>query len=119
MNLSGIISSFALPGGLELTRYEAGFFSHGQHVEGATSEVKVDPIAVYPAKPQDVLALPEGLRSEEALTLLSYEELRAAKAPSGAKGDTFTYGGEDFEIRAVEHWEVAGFYRGVATKVSQ
>jgi hypothetical protein len=118
MNLGGVIQSFRLPGGLTATRYSPGSYVDGLWVDGGTEQVAFDPVAVMPLTGKEVEVLPEGLRSKNAIQLLSTVQPKAADESAGSKGDAFTYDGQTFEVRVVENWSaLAGYWRAVAVEV--
>lgn len=117
MDLSGIVDSFALPGGLSVTRRAAGTVSGGIYAVGATSSLHMQGIA-YPARARELRLLPEGQRTGEAFAFVTRDALRGAMDPSGAPPDRVTYGGIVYEVQAVTNWgTAAGYYLAVATKV--
>lgn len=117
MNLTGVIAEFAIPGGLTVTRSVAGSYVSGVYQDGLTSTIAMG-ACVQPARPKDVQALPEGLRSEQALLVFTAVALNAATA-AGAKGDTFAFEGATYEVRQTEPWnQMAGFYKAIAVKVT-
>jgi hypothetical protein len=90
----------------------------GRWVAGATSTFTM-PAAVQPAKPDELLDLPEGQRTRGALKIYADAELRTADEETGVGADVITYGGRDYQVRAAEY--LAGFglaaFKAIATRM--
>lgn len=100
---------------VSLTRNAASSYnSQGVLVPGAaTTTAGVRVHLERPARPGDLLKLPEGERVNRSCSVWSSVELRHRDRITCADGEVF-------EVQAVEPWfEVAGFWRAVGTKVQQ
>ncbi len=119
MDLSSVVSAFAVAGGLTVTRPSSAVFTDGVMTSvGGTSTVRVNPAVVYPLPNSRFDVLPEGQRTFEPVEILSIAALRGAKDPSGNLPDRFSWQGVTYEVQIVDRWvENANFYRSVAIKI--
>jgi hypothetical protein len=114
-----ILETFAIPGGLTVTRRAAGTETAGIYTPGATTTLTVDPIVVQPVAGRTLARMPEGQRTREPVSVWTRAELRTAQDPSGAMADRFTYGGALYEVAEVHAWAAqGGYYSYTAIKVA-
>lgn len=102
-----------------VTRLELGSIVNGRYVDGAPSTFDIV-ASIQPTTPQDLLRLPEGLRTKDSVTIWTDTLLRMALAPSGYKADVVEYQGQAYEVQTIWNWAESGeFYKAVAQKVGQ
>lgn len=94
-----------------------GTYTAGVFVPASMSTVQVVALITPLLSGPQLLRLPEGLRSMNAIEIFATVELRV-DAP-GQHPDVITFNGHDWQIDVVDDWLAAGgFYHAVATKVS-
>ena len=81
-------------------------YPNGRGVDGPATQTQIT-ASVQPASGRDLLRLPEGQRTREALLVLSKGEMQLR--------DTFDLNGSTYEVGHVKPWGGA-FYDAVATK---
>lgn len=94
---------------------------------GETTEEVICPIAsVQMSTGDDLLMLPEGMRTEEAITVYTIDKLYPGNAPDPNDPqqtiypDRICYSGETYEVKNVENWKAQGnYYKSIAVKVGQ
>jgi hypothetical protein len=98
-----------------VTRTVAGSYVQGRYVPGGTTTLNVD-ASVQPITGRDLLALPEGQRTEEMRVVFAKTELRT-RGPSNDP-DRLTIDGEAWEVRNVERWQglAETHYRAVVAR---
>lgn len=110
-----------VPGGLTLQRYGATDYSAGRPVFPAPVAVAIayPRVAVVPASRATIRRLPEGVGAEHAVSVYSYDELRAFDELTGARADRFDFEGRTYEVQnstrqppflgiQPAHWEADG-----------
>jgi hypothetical protein len=113
-----ILETFAVPGGLSVTRRAAGTETAGIYTPGATTTLTVNPIVVQPIAGRTLARMPEGQRTREPVAVWTREALRTAQDPAGAMADRFTYLGALYEVVEVHAWSgQGGYYQYTAVKV--
>jgi hypothetical protein len=118
-DLSGVVESFSLPDGLQITRRGVPTFTQGlMTATGSAQTFTASPAFVHPTSGREVMGLPEGLRSRETITVYSAQALRGALEPGGTQGDLVAYNGVTYEVQTAQPWADLGtYYRALATKV--
>ncbi len=93
-----------------------GTYVDGVFVPDSTSTISVAALVVPLLGGPQLLRLPEGLRSTDAIEVFSTVGLRV-DAP-GQRPDVIAYNGHDWQVDVVDDWAGAGnFYHALATKV--
>lgn len=117
MDLSSVIDSLATTQTLAVTRRSAVAWVNGRPVEGPTTPLSLTAV-VYPSTPDELQILPEGRRSERAITIVTKQALQIPKADTG--GDLIAYDDETFEVQKLQYWGDSGnFWSAIAVKVTQ
>lgn len=116
---SRILPRFRAPTSLTVRRKATGTFTNGRYTPAATeTTVTITNASVQPLGGRELLLLPEGFRTRQALKVYSPELLRGADAEAGYEADRFEYLGETFEVYACEDWsEHGGYYRATAVQL--
>lgn len=118
MDLSDLVDSFA--SACVIQRREPGVLSNGVWIERAPLRQTIK-ASVQPAG-REVQLLPEGLRSDDALTVFTRERLRTAADPAGAGGDRLEWQGSLYEARRVDDWISGGrgnYFRVLFTRIRE
>jgi hypothetical protein len=109
-DLSDAVLEFATP--YTVTRRTAGSFVNGRHQPGGTTTFEVK-AAVMPLTGRDLMRLPEGMRTSEALAVYTTTRLQMSGQP-----DTIAIGDATYEVQEMEDWmQLGGFYRFTVAKV--
>ncbi|MNT15594.1 hypothetical protein D3C72_1506570 [compost metagenome] len=106
----------ALAGPITVTRRAPGAYVNHRWVE-PDPEVLAKRAAVQPAKPTEVVHLPEGQRTRGAIKLYSDFELYAADVAARRRPDVVTYRGRDYEVAESGIYEGFGLaaWKAIAT----
>jgi len=102
--LQGVIGAFAT-GTYSVTRTTAATLVAGRIVAGMASSFSIS-ASVQPVEGRDLLAMPEGLRSEETRVVYTTTELRTLTEGHGA--DVVTIDGDLWTVDKVERWQAFG-----------
>lgn len=102
-----------------VTRPDATTLLNGRRVEPTTTTFEITASA-QPASGRAIAALPEGLRSTEAMEIYTSAELRQARPEAGVEADRIAVDGAVFEVVNVKRWNKLGnFYRATITRLSE
>jgi hypothetical protein len=119
IDLSGVVESLASHETLAVKRPPSGVYVDGRYSAGATTNFTVL-ASVQPLTGEDLLVLPEGERTDDAIEIFTLEKLQPSQQGAAELGDLVTYLGRDYRIRLAEDWGANGnYYRSVATRVGQ
>lgn len=114
-DLTDVVNELAT-GLYAITRPGPTTYTNGRRNAPSSTTFEVRGV-VYPISGRALDRLPEGLRTHEAIALVTQTELRTASATGEA--DLVTYAGTSYQVQAVDRWRPSGnFYRAVATRVS-
>lgn len=116
LDVTDVVADFATETLIVTRASAAPTYVHGKLVP-ATATTFNTAAHVQPSGGRDVLRLPEGQRSREAITVWSVADLAVA-VEGGPKGDRFTWNGNTYEVQAIKAWRAAGgFCESVCTRV--
>lgn len=112
----GLIDSLAKP--LTVKRHTAGAYVNGRWDEAAPEEIAMKG-AVQPAKPNELMNLPEGQRTRASIKIYSDAELLTVDESAARKADVITYNGRDYEVKETGLYEGFGLkaYKSIALAV--
>lgn len=94
-------------------RFAPGRYVNGEWVNGVEvipqddqgNEVAFSMVAsIQRLTAQEMLALPEGERSSERITIYTETKLEKGDEATKTKGDIVLYNGREYEVRKVENW---------------
>jgi len=90
-------------GDVTLTRFAAGSYNAttGKHSEG-TSSTSTIRASVQPAKGDQLLRLPDGVREKGAVEVITPNEVRTSNENDSTSGDRITWQGEQWEVQLVD-----------------
>jgi hypothetical protein len=104
---------------LDLERMKkAEYDENGRWADGPTETIPVMAV-VQVARPQDMLRLPEAVRTTGGVLVFCESPLCVSSVKSNSKADTFDWHGDRYEIQSVEDWSDFGFFKAIATKVNR
>lgn len=117
-NLADVVAHFD-PEDITIKRFGAPTRANGNATKPSSSDVLIEAV-IWPSTGQDIRRLPEGLRTDEARTVLTTTSIKPSIDPSAGYPDRFDYEGFTWEIQVVTDWSAkGGYYLGVAVKVSE
>lgn len=116
IDMSGTLADF-VSDTLTVTRADGpGTYVAGIFTPASTSVVSIPALVVPLLGGPQLLRLPEGMRSTDAIEVFSAAALRV-DAP-GQRPDTIAYNGHDWQVYVVDDWSGAGaFFHALALKV--
>lgn len=118
MSLADVVLHLA-SGTYTVTRQTGGSYVNGIWTPGGSSTFSIV-ASIQPTSGEDLVRLPEGVRTRELVTVFTPTELQVKNAPAGTEADRIAYKGASYEVQTVEKWdEQGGFYRAVAAKIEQ
>lgn len=95
----GLIDTTAEP--ITVTRFGVSTIADG-YVHPGASDTFDSRAAVQPARPNELLLLPEGQRTRGAIRLYSEIEIRTADEVAGTAADVVTWEGKEYEVHQSE-----------------
>ena len=105
---------------VEVTRWLASPVVRGRKQGKTASEVFPMMASVQPMGPKQLQRLPEGSRTEGAITLHSSKRLLTLQTEIGQQADNVLYNGENYQVQSVEDWfDLGGYYLASATRVAR
>jgi hypothetical protein len=104
---------------ITVKRKAAGTYTKGLYTPAPTeTTIAIANASVQPLDAEEMLLLPEGIRTRQAIKVYSPELLRTADANEEA--DRVVYLGEMFEVHSVEDWDDHGrFWKATCVKAGQ
>lgn len=104
-----------------ITRSVAGSYTDGRWVAGSTSELTITAsIQQQRPRPDELLHLPEGDRTREAVRIYTDTALQTANEDTGIVADFLTWDGEQWEVVRVETWTLGiCHFKALALRVSR
>jgi hypothetical protein len=100
-------------------RQTGGMYANGIWVPLSFSTFEIV-ASIQPASGEDLVRVPEGVRTRELVTVFTPTELQVKNAPAGTEADRVAYKGATYEVQTVEKWDESGsYYRAVAAKIEQ
>jgi hypothetical protein len=103
-----------------VTRAGAGSYdTNGRFTAPSVSTFQIN-ASIQPTAGRDLMRLPEGLRTQELISVWSLTPLQTASAPASNQADIISYGGLNYQVQTVLDWsESGGFGKYIAQKVGQ
>ena len=117
---NNILKRFSLCVSIE-RRATGGSYVDGNYVSAGVTETLTDVfVSVQQMTRDELLLLPEGLRTREVKKMYSKTQLFGVNAPDGREADRVSYNNEVYEIHEVGDWKDNGSYcKVVAVKMGQ
>lgn len=115
-DFADVVAAFD-PEDIVIKRYGAATHANGYATRPAPSDIDAKAV-IWPTTGAELRLLPEGMRVQEARTLVTTTPLKYALESNAAHADRFDYDGATWEIQTVAAWAVkAGYYLGIATRL--
>lgn len=121
LKLSGIRSVVPMFSDLvEVSRPASGTYDeHGRWQEGPSNEFEIC-ASVQTATDKDLQKLPEGRRLRGGIRVYTTSELLTASVDEKRQPDVLTWDGAQWQVEQIDDWfEVAGYYKVIATRMGQ
>lgn len=99
----GLISHFGST--YTVKRFAPGEYIDGHYMPGEESIFEIV-ASVQPLSPYEILQLPEGQRTKEAVKIYTTAGLRQTIESQKVKGDRISYKGRLYEVQKVSTWEM-------------
>ncbi len=118
MDLTRTIERLGGPESFSVERRDAGQVINGRHVR-AESFTFLAAGAIQNSDADTIAMLPEGIRTDDVITIWTEQELRTAE-DGVHEADQITVRGKVWEVHQVKTWQREGnFFRVVCVKVGQ
>lgn len=98
----GLISHFGST--YTVKRFDPGEYIDGHYIEGVESLFEII-ASIQPLSSYEMLQLPEGQRTKEAVKVYTPTGLRQTIESQQVKGDRISYKGRLYEVQKVSTWE--------------
>ena len=111
--------SAAFKGWLEkiiLTRYPVGGYQNGRWNNSGSKPVKIFGV-IQNASPDDLVVLPEGLRTSESIKVHSISDMVALSEADEMIGDTFKYKEKTWQIYNVARRYIGNYNKAIAIRI--
>lgn len=101
-------------------RYSAGAYANGVWTDGSETESDIT-ASVQPVSGDDLLRMPEGLRTRDVVAIYTADSLRTANETDGIAADHVVHQDEEYEITSVERWTLPMLphYRAIGVRVDR
>lgn len=109
LNMDRVVKRFALTASLYIERFSGGTWADGRWVEEQPTLVAVT-ANVQPAGGRQKMALPEGDREKDAITVWSNSAIRPVQRAEGKPGDNVLWNSETWETVSLNDWSANGNY---------
>ena len=105
---------------VKLTRYKPALVVKGRKL-GDDEESTIEVMAqVSPATARDLKRLPEGMRTDGAVRIISTTKMHTAEVSECKRPDVMTSNGIRYSIRTVHDWyQLGGFYEMFGEQLSR
>ena len=101
---------------VNITRVDAGSYVDGEWVEGAGNAIAIKAV-VQNAQPDDLLLLPEGTRSTEAVKIHTVSVVKTVSEVGETNADTFLYDGDTYRVYDVFKRKIGNYFKAVAIRI--
>jgi len=102
------------------TRYAAGEWINGRFAKGDATDSSIS-ASVQPLRSNEILLLPEGRRTTEALKIYTKDRLFTSDEKAQTPADILTIDGVRYEVHMTEAWNLNGsnqeHYKSIALKM--
>lgn len=112
----GLVGSLKTPD-LLVTRRTAGAITNGIAAAPSEATFTIEAV-VQPVTGRELQSLPEGMRTEQVVSIHTTSSLRTANEAGGLLPDHIDWQGATYQVRRVEDWsDQGGYYLAHATRV--
>ena len=101
---------------LTIIRKGAGAYTDGVWVNGADTNVPIKAV-IQNANPDDLILLPEGTRTTEAVKIHTTSEVMTVSEVGETDADQFLYNGRRYRIYDVFEREIGNYFKAVAIRI--
>ena len=101
---------------LTLIRKSVGSYVNGVWVDGVNTNVNVLAV-IQNAQPNDMLLLPEGTRSTEAVKFHTTSRVYTVSEVGETTADTFSYDGDTYIVYDVYKRRIGNYFKAIAMRV--
>jgi len=102
---------------VNITRVGIGSYVDGEWVDGPPTVIPIKAV-VQNAQPDDLILLPEGTRSTEAVKIHTTTKINTISEVGETKADTFTYDGDTYKIYDVFKRRIGNYFKAVAIRIA-
>jgi len=102
---------------LTIIRKGVGSYVEGEWVNGADANVIIKAV-IQNANPDDLILLPEGTRTTEAVKIHTTSEVRTVSEVGATDADQFIYNGRTYRIYDVFDRKIGNYYKAVAIRIT-
>lgn len=101
---------------VEITRVGPGSYVDGAWVEGAPGPVEIKAV-VQNANADDLLLLPEGTRTSEAIKIHTVSKVKTVSEDGETNADTFPYDGDTYRLYAINKRKIGNYFKAVGIRI--
>lgn len=101
---------------IELTRFSSGTYVDGVWVNGSSTIIQINAV-VQNAQADDLILLPEGSRSSEAVKIHTVTKVKTVSENGESNADIFSYNGKTYKIYDVFERKIGNYYKAVAIRI--
>jgi len=99
-----------------ITRVGVGSYIDNEWVDGAAVPVIIKAV-VQNAQPDDLILLPEGTRSTEAVKIHTVSVVKTVSEVGETNADTFFYDGDTYRVYDVFKRKIGNYFKAVAIRI--
>jgi len=102
---------------LTIIRKGEGGYVQGKWVNGVPSDVPITAV-VQNADPDDLILLPEGTRTTEAVRLYTTAKIKTVSEVGETDADQFNYNGSKYRVYDVFDRQIGNYYKAIAIRIT-
>ena len=117
--MSGVLGDMITSTVTVKRRIDAGEWVNGRWEDGEIEEIEMD-ASVQQATPNELMMLPEAVRTRETLKIYAEEELRISDEKAGIKADSIVHNGKEYQVQKVDNWSYGNdlpHYKAICVKI--
>lgn len=101
---------------VDIKRFGAGSYVEGEWVNGSQTTIPIKAV-VQNAQADDLILLPEGTRSTEAIKIHTTTKVNTVSEVGETNADTFFYDGDTYKIYDVFNRKIGNYFKAVAIRI--
>ena len=102
---------------LNIIRKDVGSYVDGEWVDADEAEPVVIQAVIQNANPDDLILLPEGTRTTEAVKIHTTSKVNTVSEAGETDADQFDYNGSRYRIYDVFGRKIGNYYKAVAIRI--